>query len=165
AALSIYKREFIVYRIYNFNDCPRGISECTKYIHSKWGSQKNYSYFENAVVNSSELERSIPQFYVLTYNDEIVGCFGLIINDFISRHDLYPWFSSLFIEQEHRGKKLSEGMFEYARKIAQSMGYQHIYLTTDHDGLYEKFGWVQIENAYEPSGEVTKVYRMSVAHA
>jgi len=154
-----------MYKIINVNDYPIGVSECAKYIHSKWGSQENFSYFENAMLNSSKQEESIPQFYVLVNDNEIVGCFGLIINDFVSRHDLYPWFSSLFIEPEHRGNRLSETMFEYAFKVVKSMGYRNLYLTTDHDGLYEKFGWIRIEDAYDPSGEVTRVYRKSLAHA
>lgn len=89
----------------------------------------------------------------------------IIINDFVSRHDLYPWFSSLFIEPDHRGNSLSKTMFDYASKVVKSMGYSSMYLTTDYGGLYEKFGWVRIEDAYEPSGEATRVYRRSVAHA
>ncbi|MBC7005490.1 GNAT family N-acetyltransferase [Photobacterium sp. BZF1] len=153
-----------MYKIYNVNDYPKGILECAKYIHSKWGSQDNYRYFENAMLNSSKVEDAIPQFYVLVNNNQIVGCFGLIINDFVSRHDIYPWFSSLFIEPEHRGKRLCGTMFEHASNVAKSIGYTHLYLTTDHDGLYEKFGWTRIEDAYQPSGEVTKVYRKPVLH-
>ncbi|WP_052143270.1 GNAT family N-acetyltransferase [Vibrio cholerae] len=151
-----------MYKIYNFNNCQKGVVACTKYIHSKWGSQKNYSYFENAIINSSKREDSIPQFYVLINRDEIVGCFGLINNDFVSRHDLYPWFSSLFIEPEHRGKKLSKILFDYASEVVKSMGYSSLYLTTDHIGFYEKFDWVRIEDAYEPSGEITRVYRRTI---
>ncbi|MDE1266222.1 GNAT family N-acetyltransferase [Vibrio aestuarianus] len=151
-----------MYQIYNVNNSPKSVIECAKYIHSKWGSQENYLYFENAILNSSKIEDSIPQFYVLVNGDEIVGCFGLIINDFVSRHDLYPWFSSLFIEPVHRGNSLSKTMFDYASKVVKSMGYSSMYLTTDHDGLYEKFGWERIEDAYEPSGEATRVYRRSV---
>jgi hypothetical protein len=45
-------------------------------------------------------------------------------------------------------------LFQFWNKVFQSL-----YLTTDHDGLYEKFGWDRIEDAYDPSGYVTKVYR------
>ncbi|SUP35874.1 acetyltransferase [Vibrio owensii] len=151
-----------MYQVLNVNEYPQGVEVCIKYIHTKWGSEDNYAYFENAILHSSKKEDAIPQFYVLVTEGEIAGCFGLIINDFVSRHDLYPWLSSLFIEPQHRGKRLSELLFNHALNAAKSMGFQSLYLTTDHDGLYEKFGWDRIEDAYDPSGYVTKVYRKSL---
>lgn len=150
-----------MYKIVNVNDCPLGLVKCAQYFYSKWGSG-NYLYFENAIRNSNPLEDSIPQFYILLYNNEIAGCFGLISNDFISRHDLSPWFSSLFVEPEHRGKRLSGEMFEHAKKVIKPMGYPYIYLTTEHDGLYEKFGWERVEDAFDTLGNKTRVYRIIV---
>lgn len=65
-----------MYQIYNVNASPKSVIECVKYIQSKWGYQEKFSYFENAILNSSKIEDSIPQFYVLLNDNEVVGCFG-----------------------------------------------------------------------------------------
>ncbi|MBU2706995.1 GNAT family N-acetyltransferase [Zooshikella marina] len=151
-----------MYEIVNVHEYSGGLEACVTYIHSKWGGSDNYLYFFDAIVNSSLKQDHLPQFYVLVIQKQIVGCYGIIINDFISRHDLYPWFSSLFIEVEHRGKRLSELMFEHAKKQVMAMGYANLYLTTDHVGFYEKFGWKRLNDGYEPSGERTKIYKQSL---
>jgi len=73
-----------------------------------------------------------------------------------------PWFSSLYIEAAHRGKRLSEMLFKHAKNELAESAYNNLYLTTDHNGLYEKFGWVRIADGYEPSGEITKIYKLAV---
>lgn len=150
-----------MYEIVNVNRFPKGLEACVKYVHSKWGSESNYAFYLDAMKHSSEQEDAIPQFYVLVHDHEIVGCFGLIINDFVSRHDLYPWLCCLFIEPDHRGKRLSERLLNHGLQVASAMGYAHVYLSTDHDQLYEKLGWERMEDAFEPSGEPSRVYRKS----
>jgi N-acetylglutamate synthase-like GNAT family acetyltransferase len=97
----------------------------------------------------------------MTDGKEIVGCYALIVNDFISRHDLLPWFACLFIEEPERGKRLSGRMFDHAKLEARGAGHDTIFLTTDHSELYEKFGWERIEDGYDLDGERTRIYKLS----
>lgn len=150
------------YHIINARDYHGEFAECVHYFHSKWGSDNNYSFYLDAMSHSPQDESQIPQFYLLLCDDEIVGSYGLIINDFVSRHDLYPWLCSLYIEPEHRGQKLSQRLFEHAANVVKSMGLRSIYLTTDHADLYEKFGWVRLDDGYEPTGDATRVYELKL---
>lgn len=38
------------------------------------------------------------------------------------------------------------------------MGYGALYLTTDHDGYYEKYGWSRMEDGYNLFGERSRIY-------
>ncbi len=148
--------------IVNVKDFDGGIEAATKYIHGKWGSEKNYSFYEDAIIHSSLPNRPLPKFYLLLKAGKIIGCYGLIINDFISRHDLYPWFACLYIESSERGAGYGSVLMAHAADEALRAGFSTIYLTTDHDGYYEKYGWQRIENGYELDGSATRIYKKEI---
>ena len=75
--------------------------------------------------------------------------------------DLLPWFACLFIEEDERGKRLSNKLFEHAKVEAKNAGFKTIYLTTDHAALYEKFGWEHMEDGYDLSGKKSRIYMLS----
>lgn len=142
----------------NIKDYPGDIKKGIDYIHSKWGSKENYNFYYDAIIHSSPAEKSLPRFYLLIKDETIIGCYGLIINDFISRHDLFPWLACLFIEENHRGSSLGKILLDHGAQEAKRCGFSSVYLTTGHDGYYEKYGWKRIEDGYEPGGAKTRIY-------
>ncbi len=151
-----------MYQIINAHEFSKGIEAAARYIHGKWGRESNFPFYLDAVVHSSADATSLPVFYLLLDGDEIAGCSALIANDFISRHDLQPWFACLFVEEKYRGKRLASLMMDRAEKDAARIGFGEMYLTTDHDGYYEKFGWIRMEDGFDPSGERSRIYRRQV---
>ena len=145
-------------KIVNVKEYQGGIESAIAYIHDKWGSRENYDFYHDAIVHSSEPGRRLPKFFLLLDGDEIVGCYGLVTNDFISRHDLYPWFACLFINERKRGGELGKLLMDHAEKETRKAGFSSLYLTTDHDGYYERYGWRRIEDGFEPSGKRTRIY-------
>ena len=116
----------------NAKDYSGDIEEAARYIHSKWGDERNFIFYLDAMLHSSNEIKELPRSYLLLKGEEIVGCYALIVNDFISRHDLMPWFASLFVEEQERGKRLSQKMVEHAVEEARNAGFATLYLTTDH---------------------------------
>ena len=55
-----------------------------------------------------------------------------------------PLLKWLFVEEKFRGKRLSQKLIEAAAEYAKEIGYNQIFLTTWHKGLYEKYGFVKI---------------------
>ena len=148
--------------IVNVKEYSGGLDKAIRYIHGKWGNDRNYDFYQDAILHSSEPGKSLPKFYLLLREGRIAGCYGLITNDFVSRHDLLPWFACLYVEEEERGQELGKLMMEHAANEAKEAGFSTMYLVTDHDGYYEKYGWRRIEDGYDLKGIKTRIYEMEL---
>ena len=151
-----------MYDIVNVINFSRGIETAIKYIHNIWGNKSNYPFYYDAIMHSSEEGKPLPRFYLMLDGEKRIGCYALLTNDLISRQDLYPWFGCVFIEKDYRGKQLGFELMKHGAKEAKQLGYSILYLTTDHDGYYEKYGWIRIEDGFEFNGDRTRIYKMDI---
>jgi len=118
--------------------------------------------YEDCIKYSVLSDNSLPQWYIMIKNDEIIGCAGLITNDFISRMDLFPWISSLFVEQAHRNHNYGFKLIDKACLDAKKAGYKSVFLGTDHIGYYEKYGFEYIGDGYHPWSEISRNYKYTL---
>jgi N-acetylglutamate synthase-like GNAT family acetyltransferase len=65
---------------------------------------------------------------------------------------------ALYIEPAERGKQLGERLLEHSRREAASLGFNKVYLNTDHIGYYEKYNWRYLGDFAHQSGVDTRVY-------
>jgi GNAT superfamily N-acetyltransferase len=118
--------------------------------------------YEDCISHSISAKNTLPQWYILQNDDEMIGCAGLITNDFISRGDLYPWISALFIEERYRGNAYGSLLIEYAMTDAKEAGFEYLYLCTKHIGYYEKYGFKFIGHGYHPWGGESRIYEIDL---
>lgn len=134
--------------------CDRAIA----YFQKKWASESSMMVYEDCIRASLSSDTPLPEWYLLMNGDEILGCAGLISNDFISRMDLCPWLCALYIEEAHRGHAYASLLIERIRKDAAAKGYSKLYLCSDHVGFYEKYGFTHIAQGFHPWGETSGVF-------
>jgi N-acetylglutamate synthase-like GNAT family acetyltransferase len=84
---------------------------------------------------------------------EIIGCAGLISNDFISRMDLWPWICAL---NSYRGRSLGKELLLRSKADAEKAGFNIVFLCTDHIGYY--YGFTYIGDGYHPWGSSSRIY-------
>lgn len=132
-----------------------------RYFQRSWPSVMPEIY-EDCISHSIDARDSLPQWYLLKKEDEIIGCAGLITNDFISRGDLYPWICGIFIEEKHRGNAYGSLLIEKAKIDAKKAGFGYLYLCTSHVGLYEKYEFEYIGQGYHPWGEKSRIYEIEI---
>ncbi|MGI6239715.1 MAG: GNAT family N-acetyltransferase [Christensenellales bacterium] len=135
------------------------IPEIAEYIKSKWANPASARLYDDCIAHSADAGAPLPRWYALCDNGRIVGCAGLIANDFISRQDLYPWLCALYVEPEMRGRGYGGALIEKARTDARAAGFPHLYLCTDHIGYYERYNFTYIGQGYHPWGEESRIYR------
>ena len=145
-------------RVVSVREYPERAGEIISYFQAKWACEESMMVYEDCIRSCLSTVNPLPQWYVLELEGRLVGCVGLITNDFISRMDLYPWLCALYIEPDMRGHALGSVLMERVKRDAAAMGFGKVYLCTDHVGYYEKYGFEYIAEGYHPWGESSRVY-------
>lgn len=148
-------------KIISVRQNPEYKDRSIKYFQDSW-SEISPVIYEDCISNSINAKQSLPQWYILEKEGEIIGCAGLITNDFISRMDLYPWICAIYIEEKHRGNAYGTLLIEKAKKDTKAFGFKHLNLCTDHVGYYEKYGFEYIGQGYHPWEEKSRIYQIEV---
>lgn len=148
-------------KVVSVRENPEYTKTAISYFQKNWKGVLPVIY-EDCISHSVNARDALPQWYLLEKDKELIGCAGLITNDFISRGDLYPWICALFIEEKHRGTAYGQILMEKAKEDAKNAGYHYVYLCTDHIGYYEKYGFSYIGQGYHPWGEESRIYEIRV---
>ena len=151
-------------KILNIRNNPQEKERATEYFQKIWANENSKMVYEDCITRSTQTTSPLPIWYLLIdeEKDKIIGCCGLITNDFISNMDLWPWLAALYIEKEYRGHNYAELLIEQVKRDTKKAGYPNLYLCTDHIGYYEKFGFIYECNGYHPWGEVSRVYKYAL---
>jgi len=73
--------------------------------------------------------------------------------------DLYcPNIGFVFIGEPYRGKRFSEKLCIKAIEYAESIGFDKVYLYSDHVNLYEKYGFTKIDEKDASWGAKQSIY-------
>lgn len=139
----------------NAND--HDFNEKVEWFWKTWGSEDNRMFYEDCMRHSRESD--VPCFYIIKDAGRIIGTVALLRNELVSRQDLTPWLACLYVDPTYRNQGLGFKMMEEVCKKAAGMGYQHVYLSTDLEGYYEKAGWTYMDDCYGLSGGQIKVYK------
>jgi N-acetylglutamate synthase-like GNAT family acetyltransferase len=149
-------------KIISVRESPEYKDRAIKYLQKTWKSVLPIIY-EDCLNHSIDSIKPLPHWYLLEDNHKIIGCAGLITNDFISRMDLYPWICALFIDEKYRGNSYGALLMEKAKDDARKAGFDYVYLSTDHLGYYEKYGFEYVGQGYHPWNEESRIYEIKLS--
>lgn len=145
-------------RIISVRENPEYKDTAVAYFQNHWASEDSMMVYDDCITHCVGAEAPLPQWYLLLDGERIIGCAGLITNDFISRMDLYPWLCALYIEEDRRGHAYGALLLEKAKQDAKASGFEKLYLCSDHVGYYERYGFTRIGTGYHPWGETSGIF-------
>ena len=70
---------------------------------------------------------------------------------------MYEKVGFVYTRPEYRGRRYSAKLLTHCEAEAATLGYDKLYIATDHMGLYEKFGYLYLENRRDYRGEDTRI--------
>jgi len=53
-------------------------------------------------------------------------------------------------------------MLRYASEYVKQIGFDKVYLVSDHENLYEKYGFIVVDRVIAPWGEEEKIYEQKL---
>ena len=120
-------------------DQPAMKENAARWFHEKWNiSLKAY---QDSMEECLKQEKAVPQWYLAMENNNIIGGLGIIENDFHDRKDLSPNICAVYTEEEKRCQGIAGALLQYACTDMKEKGIDTLYLITDHNSFYERYGW------------------------
>ncbi|MCM1334261.1 MAG: GNAT family N-acetyltransferase [Bacteroides sp.] len=125
----------------------------------KWGK---VSAVFSKTANESVAAEALPQTWVLLGGegeDTVFGFYQLAAHDFLTRfRELSPFLCTLFVDATCRDLGFGGLLIRHAKYEAARLGFEKLYLSTDHIGYYERYGFREIGLDVDAWGRPTKVY-------
>ena len=125
------------------------LKEYIKLCSLEWGSNKTDKEMSNYIdkkLNEIKKTDKLIKVIGLFDNDNLIGFISLFKYDGDERRDLTPWYATMYVKKEYRGKNYSKLLNDELLKETKELGYDKVYLKSELVNYYEKFGAKYIED-------------------
>ena len=137
-------------RIYNIKDKMEHLKEVSELTVKEWGKYSSQNEFNTKVKKKIEkikncLDRNDYCKLILLNNNLLIGFISIFPTDGDERKDLSPWYATMYVKKEYRNLGYSKILNTAILKEAKKRGFSKLYLKTDLNNYYEKFGAIYME--------------------
>jgi len=91
-------------------------------------------------------------------NNNIIGHCSLNEKDSVPDVEYTPYIQSIFVAEQFRGNRVSEKLILHAMSYAKTLGFEKVYIVSDHKNFYEKYGFVKIDEKNDYRGEPQSIF-------
>ena len=95
---------------------------------------------------------------LLTDGDQLISFCTYAKKDDIQPTDLTPWMGFVYTFPAYRGHRYVGLLMDEIERIAIKDGISEVYISTNHIGLYEKYGCEFKAEMKDMEGEMSRVY-------
>ena len=151
-------------RVINYFDSDRQNHWLNEIKRGDWGAAvflyellSKGAFFDAAGKNSKVL--------LLTDGDELISFCTYVEKDDIQPTELTPWMGFVYTFPEHRGHHYVGLLMEEVERLAIKEGVSEVYISTNHIGLYEKYGCEFMTEMKDMDGELSRIYVKKIKDA
>lgn len=148
--------------IYDIKDKIEYLEEVITLEHNEWATDPESNIKNRIEEKVKKVKRYLSQRnfckLILLNKNELVGFISIFPHDGDDLPELTPWYSTMYVKKEYRGKGYSKILNDAILNEAKKRGYKYIYLKTDLTNYYEKFGAEFVQNINEKE----KLYRINL---
>lgn len=134
---------------------PQLKNKAASWFHSKWGVPEE-AYLE--CMQSYLCGETEYGWYLCMDGERIAGGMGVIENDFHERKDLSPNVCAVYTEEEYRNRGIAGKLLAFVVEEMKSKKIMPLYLITDHNGFYERYGWEFLCMVRGTDEELSRMY-------
>ena len=95
---------------------------------------------------------------LLTEGEKLISFCTLAEKDDIQPTDLTPWIGFVYTFPAFRGQGYAEKLMRHAEELAKADGAASVHVSTNHVGLYERYGSTFFGMMKDVGGEDSRVY-------
>ncbi len=143
------------FEIIKVSDRPELNIKAAKWFSDKW--PLDFEFYLSSI-NESLKDCTVPEWYLVINDGNIIGGMGVIEKDFHNRPDLTPNICAVYVEEPFRGQGIAGKLLRFVTEDMKSKGIDTLYLITEHDSFYERYGWEYLFNVDGIHGEKTRMY-------
>ncbi len=105
---------------------------------------------------------TFPVRLVAIVDGKCAGTVSIVENDLKCRNYV-PWLAALYVDKEYRCSGIAKALISFAQDIAGRLGYNELYLRTEHaSGYYKKLGWQFVEKCTDDFGLEPEVFKYTL---
>ncbi|MDD3376184.1 MAG: GNAT family N-acetyltransferase [Candidatus Riflebacteria bacterium] len=125
--------------IFKISQNAQLVEKAAQWFHEKW--KIPVQKYQESMAESLKPAIVVPEWYIIQDDDKIIAGIGVIENDFHNRKDLTPNVCAVYVEKEYRKKGIAGKLLRHVCSDMKSRGIDTLYLLTEHDSFYERYGW------------------------
>lgn len=104
-----------------------------------------------------------PKVLLLTENGELLSFCVFSAKKYDIESDLTPWIGFVYTFPAYRGRRLAGTLLAHAEALAGEMGFGQVYISTNHEGLYERYGYRYVGDLPDWRDQTQRIYRKKTA--
>lgn len=143
-------------KLYSIREAPDLIPPMLESLEAHWPACM--PWIEKHMSRVLATDTPVPDAYVAVEDGQIVGGYTLAIKQILYSEQEGLWIATLYMAPRYRGRGLSPLLMDHARRRGGELGYDKIYLASEHVNYYEKYGFHTIGPDACAWGEPTQMF-------